>query len=115
MPLAAWPSASRPERSRGTDWPGRSATARVSTANPPQTSCGSIVVARVAGVITRDGAFPPMARRTARARHAFERDHAHDQARPRGARVEGLLSVPQREDPELHRQRRERLLSLLRL
>ncbi len=37
------------------------------------------------------------------------------EAHPRGARVEGLLPVPQREDAELHGQRREGLLPLLRL
>ena len=37
------------------------------------------------------------------------------QADPRRARVEGVLPVPQRKDAELHRQRRQGLLPLLRL
>ena len=46
---------------------------------------------------------------------ALGADRAHGEAAARRARVEGLLSVPQRKDAELHRQRRERLLPLLRL
>ena len=46
---------------------------------------------------------------------AFGRHRAHGEAHQRRARVEGLLPVPQRKDAELLRQRRERLLPLLRL
>ena len=42
-------------------------------------------------------------------------DRAQRQAAAGRARMEGLLPVPQREDAELHRQRRKGLLPLLRL
>ncbi len=59
--------------------------------------------------------LPRLARRTARAHAAVGADRQDDQAAARRARVEGVLPVPQREDAELHRQRRQGLLPLLRL
>ena len=57
-----------------------------------------------------------MARRTARSRVTLSGVITRTTRLHEGrARVEGLLPVPQREDPELHGQRREGLLPLLRL
>ena len=47
--------------------------------------------------------------------HAVQRHRAARQAHPRRARMEGLLPVPQRKDAQLHRQRRQAFLPLLRL
>src|SRR3546814_2736190 len=62
-----------------------------------------------------DDDLPRLSGRTAQPRGAVGRGRARGQACPRRAGMEGLLPFSQRKDAELLRQRRQGLLSLLRM